>query len=270
MTDILLNVENVSGGYGERDILRGVNLTLKSGDFLGVIGPNGSGKSTLLRAITGLLHLSSGNIKLMEKPIKSFTRQQQARLIAVVPAVTHPTFSFTVREIVELGRHPHLGRFKSPGKIDAEAVDTAMELADVAHLAKRSIDHLSSGELQRVIIARALAQQPRILLLDEPTAHLDIGHQLDIFTLLRKLSEEHGIGTICISHDINLAAEYCPQIALFSEGRIFTSGTATEVVTEENLLSVYGALVCVAQNPHSGQPHILVTRAPIINLETEE
>ena len=258
----VLEAIDVVVGYNQRDVLRGVSLALYPGEFLGIIGPNGSGKSTLIKALTGILRLRDGQVRLAGRPLRDSSPREQARLVAVVPQVSVPLFAFSVREVVEMGRHPHLGHFASFSPADREAVDEAIALTDVAYLEHRSIDQLSSGELQRVTIARALAQRPRVLLLDEPTAHLDLGHQLDIFELLVRLNRERGLSVLCISHDLNLAAEFCRRLVLLSAGRVFAAGTAAEVITEENLQAVYGALVRVHANPLSGQPLVLHSRAP--------
>jgi iron complex transport system ATP-binding protein len=263
----MLEARGLIAGYGEREILHGVDLTLSAGEFVGVIGPNGSGKSTLIKALTGVLPAPPGQVLLAGKPLREYTPREQARFLAVVPQPSVPLFAFSVRQLVEMGRHPYLGRFAGLGTEDRAAVDEALALTDVEHLQHRTVDHLSAGELQRVTIARALAQRPRILLLDEPTAHLDIGHQMDIFELLVRLSREQGLAVLCISHDLNLAAEYCARLLLFSVGRIYAAGDATAVVTEENLRAVYGTLVRVQASPYSGQPIVLVSRAPRLGEE---
>lgn len=263
----VLEASTLVGGYGERDVLRGVELALFPGEFLGVIGPNGSGKSTLIKALTGILPLRQGEVRLAGRPLRDYTPREQARLVAVVPQVSVPVFAFSVREVVEMGRNPHLGRFSAPGPLDRDAVDEALTLTDVVHLQHRAIDQLSSGELQRVTIARALAQHPRVLLLDEPTAHLDLGHQLDIFDLLVRLNVEQGLSVLCVSHDLNLAAEYCRRLVLFSVGKVYATGSANEVITEANLQAVYGTLVRVEANPYSGQPLVLHSRAPRVEEE---
>lgn len=256
----MLEGDALVAGYNGRDVLHMVSLSLHAGEFLGVIGPNGSGKSTLIKALTGVLPLRAGEVRLAGKPLHSYTSREQAQIVAVVPQPSVPVFAFSVREMVEMGRHPHLGRFTGLQARDHQAVDQAIAMTDIAHLQSRTVDQLSAGELQRVIIARALAQQPRVLLLDEPTAHLDIGHQMDIFALLVRLSSEQGLAVLCISHDLNLAAEYCRRLLLFSVGRVFAEGEPSAVVTEENLLAVYGTLVRVQSSPYSGQPMVLVSR----------
>lgn len=261
-TELMLEAQELVAGYDARDVLRGVSLQLSAGEFLGVIGPNGSGKSTLIKALTGILPLRQGSVHLAGRPLQAYSSREHARLVAVVPQPSVPVFAFTVREMVEMGRHPHLGRFTSLGETDRRSVDEAITLTDISHLQQRTVDQLSAGELQRVTIARALAQNPQVLLLDEPTAHLDIGHQMEVFALLVRLSRERHLAVLCISHDLNLAAEYCHRLLLFSEGRIVAEGDPTSVVTEELLRAVYGTLVRVQASPVSGQPVVLVSRAP--------
>lgn len=260
----ILEASDVACGYNGHEVLHGVNLALHAGEFLGVIGPNGSGKSTLIKALTGVLPLRQGEVRIAGRSLREYRPLELARILAVVPQLSVPAFAFSVRETVEMGRHPHQRGFGALGPADRAVVEEALELTDVAHLQQRPIDRLSSGELQRVTIARALAQRPRVLLLDEPTAHLDIGHQLDIFELLVRLNREQRVAVLCISHDLNLAAEYCGRLLLFSVGRVYASGSATEVVTAENLGAVYGTLVRVEANPYSGQPIVLHTRPPEI------
>jgi len=263
----ILQASGIAGGYNGHEVLHGVDLALYPGEFLGVIGPNGSGKSTLIKALTGILPLKRGEVCVNGRSLRDYKPLELARMLAVVPQLSVPAFAFTVREMVEMGRHPHQRGFGSLTPEDRKAVDEAVELTDITHLQKRAIDQLSSGELQRVTIARALAQRPRILLLDEPTAHLDIGHQLDIFELLVRLNREQGVAVLCISHDLNLATEYCGRLLLFSVGTVYATGSATEVVTAENLCAVYGTLVRVEANPYSGQPFVLHTRATEVEEE---
>lgn len=256
----LLEAEAVVAGYDERDVLRGVSLSLHAGDFLGIIGPNGCGKSTLLAALSGWLPLRHGAIRLQGQPLAAHSQQELARLLAVVPQASTPAFAFNVRETVAMGRYPHLGRFAVPSARDRAIIDEALALTDLIHLQRRPVDQLSGGEYQRVTIARALAQQPRVLLLDEPTAHLDLGHQQAIFELLVRLHREHHMGILCVSHDINLAAEYCPRLLLMSLGQVVVNGTPEEVITETHLGDVYCTLVRVHANPYSGQPLVVLQK----------
>ncbi|MDZ4816718.1 MAG: heme ABC transporter ATP-binding protein [Verrucomicrobiota bacterium] len=252
----LLEATNIKSGYKTREVIRDISFKVRSGTLLGVIGPNGSGKSTLIKTLTGLVPLTGGTILLKGRHLSLYKALERAENMSVVPQIEQPAFAFSVREVVEMGRHPHhlpkdiLGNHQT-------SVQNALEATDTAHLAKRRIDELSSGELQRVMIARALAQETPVMLLDEPTAHLDLAHQQSIFELLVRLSHTQGKAIICVSHDLNLAAEYCDALMLVSIGKIFTMGAPREVLTAQNLQSVYGTLVYVRDNPVSGQPLVL-------------
>ena len=251
----LLELQQVVSGYrADRPVLHGVDLQLHRGDFVGLLGPNGCGKSTLIRAITGIIALESGRVILGGRQLQSLNRREIARLAGVVPQDGAGKFAFSVREVVMMGRHAYMGRFRSPSREDESSVSSAMEQTQVDHLARRSVVELSGGERQRVIIARALAQRPAVLLLDEPTNHLDINHQVEVFDLLYRLNREDGMTLLCVTHDLNFAAEYCSRIVLMKEGRIFAHGRPSEVVTEPNINEVYGARVRVAMR--EGTPHV--------------
>ena len=254
----VLAAERIVCGYDEQAVLHGISLALQTGEFLGVIGPNGCGKSTLLAALTGWLPLRQGSVRLEGKPLAQYGTQSIAQLVAVVPQASTPAFAFTVRETVEMGRYPHMGRLATVTAADRRIVDEALELTDLTHLEGRQVDRLSGGEYQRVTIARALAQQPRVLLLDEPTAHLDLGHQQAIFSLLVNLHTTQQMAILCVSHDINLAATYCGRLILLSQGNIVAEGSPEAVVTEELMQRVYGSLVRVHANPDHGGPLVVL------------
>jgi len=254
---LTISAENVIGGYNAgQKILNGVSFELHENELLGVIGPNGSGKSTLIKALTGILPYQQGDIHIMGKPLRDYSPYELARIVAVVPTPSVPLFAFTVRETISMGRYVRREKDHTRNK---EIVELAAKNTDTFHLLERNIDNLSAGELQRVIIARALAQEPKILLLDEPTAHLDISHQMEIFNLLKDLSKK-SVAIFCVSHDLNLAAEFSSRLLLFSVGKVFEDGDPTTVITEKNLASVYGTLVRVQSNPFSGQPLVLPSR----------
>ena len=258
----ILSLQRVHSGYRtDVPVIRGVDLALEAGDFVGLIGPNGCGKSTLIRSITGVIPVLAGRVLLDGHPTAAMTRRAMARLMAVVPQESTGEFAFTVREIVMMGRHPYLGRFRGPHRSDREAVDEAMRATDTAALARRSIAELSGGERQRVIIARALAQQPRVMLLDEPTNHLDINHQVEVMDLLFELSRAQDLAILCVTHDLNFASEYCDRLVLMDQGRIVANGTPLEVLTPELISTVYGVDVRVEPGPAGSGPRIApVTR----------
>jgi len=243
-------------GYDGRTVLRGVDLEVGEGEFRGVLGPNGSGKSTLLRALTGVRPLAAGSVELFGTPLASLGRRAVARLVGVVPQTATPAFEYTVREIVAMGRTPYLGRLQSERRGDREAVRRALAETETADLAERLIGELSAGEAQRVAIARALAQEPRVLLLDEPTTYLDIGHQAEILDLLHELNAGSGLTVVCISHDINLAAQYCTRLTMLDAGAVVAEGPPEEIVTVERLQSVYGARVVVDHDTPRARPRV--------------
>jgi iron complex transport system ATP-binding protein len=251
-----IEAQNIKFKYSDSWILKSVAFQTHEGEFLGVIGPNGSGKTTLIKIIDGLLIPDEGAIFLRGQNIKHFSRNEIAKIVAMVPQDAPVVFPFTVQEVVMMGRTPHLGRLRFEGKTDFEIVRKAMEITDILPFASRSINELSGGERQRVLIARALAQQPQIILLDESTAFLDIKHQLDFFDLIKVLNREEGLTVITVTHDINLASLFCDRVLLLRDGNIHSIGTPHEVITESNIKEVYEANVMVDRNPITGLPRV--------------
>lgn len=241
-------------------VLTQFSLDVRPGVFLGIVGPNGSGKSTLVRALSRALRPASGAVLLDGRDLYAgLSAREAARAIGVVPQETAVSLDFTVREVVRMGRAPHLPRrpFASETAQDERIVDGAMRDARVESLADRAVPTLSGGERQRVLFARALAQQPDVILLDEPTAHLDLRHQTEALTLARALAHGGGKAVLAVLHDVNLASAYCDELVLLDAGRIVAQGTPEEVVTAENLQEVYGARVWVRRHPASGRPLVL-------------
>ncbi len=222
-----------------------------------MIGPNSSGKTTLLKILDGIFEPERGNVFLCERDLRKLSRAEIARQIAVVPQEMEVPFSFTVGEIVLMGRSPYLGRFSWEKKKDLDVAREGMVLTDVLHLEKRPFFALSQGEKQRVLMARALAQEPKIILLDEPTSHLDINHQVELNELIRRLNDEKGLSVLNISHDLNFAAEYSHRMVLLHQGTIFAAGRPEDVITVENIRRVYETTVLVERNPLSGAPRVI-------------
>jgi iron complex transport system ATP-binding protein len=256
--DAILQALALRASYGDSEVLRGLDLAIDAGEMVGLLGPNGSGKSTLLRVLSGLLQPTGGRVQLSGASLHSYPARQRARLIGLVPQYATIPFAFSVTDIVAMGRNPYLGLMASPGPEDFAAINAALERTDCLHLRDRLVTELSGGELQRVIIARALAQEARILLLDEPTAHLDLNHQLDIARMLRQLNRERGLTVLWVSHDLNLAAEFCERLVMLQDGRIVADGTPSEVITPQWLAQVYGLRLPVAANPSSGRPQVII------------
>ena len=239
-------------------VLKGISLQVREGEFVGLIGPNGSGKSTLLRVISKALPFTRGDIRLMGEDIRSISSRYLARKLAVVSQFQGGINSdFTVEEFVLLGRTPYLRRWQLvEGRHDLKIAEQSMALTDIIDFRYRKVWQLSGGELQRVLVARALTQAPRLLLLDEVTSHLDINYQLQVFDLLRCLNEERGITILAVLHDLNLAAEYCQRLVLLEKGKIFAQGPPREVITGEHIRQVYQARVDCRLDPITRKPHV--------------
>lgn len=254
----MIEIRGLTCGYGDKTILRDVSLSVRKGQFFGIIGPNGSGKTTLLKAITRLVKITGGEILLEGTDMRQLRVSQIARSLAVV-SQTVPSLPMTVREFVLLGRTPYYRRFQFfEGGRDALIADKAMELTGIAHLKDALMSEMSAGEVQLAFIARGLAQEPKVLLLDEPTSHLDITHQVGILDLVRRLNRQEGLTVVIILHDLNLASEYCDTIALFGDGRVQKCGPPTEVLDYRAIEEVYKTVVIVRENPLSGKPFVLI------------
>jgi iron complex transport system ATP-binding protein len=251
----MIIVDDISSGYGgEEDILHDISFSLGEGEFLGIIGPNGSGKSTLLKSIAGILNLSKGIVKIDDLDVSKVSPKEMAKTLGVVPQETAISFDYSVFDIVMMGRHAYIGRFSRESANDVEIVNQAIDKCNLRHLAERSVNEISGGERQRVIIARALAQQPKVLLLDEATSHLDINHQMEILNLIKDLS---GVTKIGVFHDLNLASQYCDRLILLNHGKVCSSGPPNKVITQKNLSEFYGINAVVAVNPITKKPKIV-------------
>ena len=261
-TPLPLRFTDVRVRYPQRTVnaLDGVSLDVVVGKVTAVVGPNGSGKSTLVRALLGRVPLSGGSIELNGRNISGLDRREFARTIAVVPQREEPASPLLVRELIPLGRHAHQGLFHAPTREDNEAVERAIDRADVRDTLDRRTDELSGGEWQRVRIARALAQESRILVLDEPTTFLDVGHEMAVFELIDALASE-GRAVLLVSHQLNLVARFASRIVLLHEGRVAASGGVHEVMRGEILERVYRWPLVVTRDPAIGAPALLPLRS---------
>jgi iron complex transport system ATP-binding protein len=255
-----LTLDNVTAGYRHKPILHAIAAQLDEGAMTSVIGPNGAGKTTLMRVITGLIRPTGGQVTLFGRRPGDIAPRERAALVGVVPQSVEVPVAFSVAEIVMLGRTRMLSQWRGPGREDDKAVERAMAYADVTDLRDQPFCELSGGEKQRVIIAMVLAQQPRLILMDEATSHLDINHRIEIMQIIERLNTEHGTTVLMISHDLNLAAEFSRRMILLDRGRIVADGPPREVLTREILSRVYNCEVCVQQNATGNG--VTVTPAP--------
>ncbi len=254
-----VSVQGISCRYDAVPALDGVTLDVKRREFIGIVGPNGSGKTTLLRAIHGLLGPTRGTVLLEGRDLGTLAAREIAATVASVPQHSRDGFGFTVSEVVMMGRYPHQRPFGRERPADVEAVRRALERTGTWALRGRSVDALSGGERQRVLLARALAQDPRVLLVDEPTAHLDIRFQLEMMDLIAGLTAEH-LTVIAALNDLNLAAMYCGRLILLAGGRIAAMGAPAMVLDPSTVRAVYGAEVEVHPHPVTGRPSVTVLR----------
>ena len=258
MSDPLIQVKNISFAYDEQDnILANISFDINEGEFIGIIGPNGAGKSTLIKLLAGLLHLSSGTIVLNGKNVANYLPKQLAQIMGYVPQTVEIPFTFTVQQVVEMGRFPYLQGIFHQDIDTGQEVDKAMQWMDLNGLSSRSFSTLSGGEQQRAIIASVLAQQARLLLLDEPTSALDLKHQQGIYRILKRLAEEEGKTIIIVTHDINLAAQFCKRLILMDKGKIVADGSPDQVLQFQLIQLVYGVKVYIDVNPLTKSLYIL-------------
>lgn len=251
-----LRIKNISFFYDSIRALDNVTFAAKESEILGIIGPNGSGKTTLLKCINKVLEPQGGSILINETDISDFDRKEIARLIGVVPQISK-IFSFQVLDVIMMGRYPHIDGLGAEKPSDFEAVKKAMTLTGIPHLSERYIGELSGGEFQKVIIARALAQEPEILLLDEPTTHLDINHQLEILELIRKITRKNQLTTLLVSHNLNMAARFCDKLLLLSTGKVHSIGSVDEVLTPEKIKEVFQVHADVSYHKQIGSYQII-------------
>lgn len=253
----MLNIHSLTIAYQERIVLDDLSLEVARGEILAVVGPNGVGKSTLVRALSGVLPPVSGQVNLENRDLTQLSPMQRARLMAVVPQARELPGAYTVYQTVLLGRTPYLSWLGHAGTGDHAAVRVALEQTRTLELAERPVGELSGGEQQLVLLARALAQDAPVLLLDEPTTHLDLAHQSNLLNLVRRLSKEKNLTVLMVLHDLNLASLYADRVALMVSGRIHAIGKPSEVLTTDNLSAVYQVAVNVIPHPDYGNPLIL-------------
>ena len=256
----MIEVDSVFFRYHQDWVLQDVSFQVRKGAFVGVIGPNGSGKTTLLKILYRLLTPQRGEVLFDHFSLKKMSRGEIAKKIAVVAQEAYPAFPFRVIEMVLMGRSPYLGHLMFESPKDLEIAKRAMEWTEILPISQRPIDELSGGERKRVYIARALTQEPEVILLDEPTTNLDIHHQVESLDLVLSLNREKGLTILMASHDLNLASEYCDRLILLQHGKIFHMGPPEEVMTRENIEKVYGCQVWVDRNPVSGMPRVSLLR----------
>ena len=255
---ISLQINRVYFSYFNGLVLHNISLSIRAGEMISLLGPNGSGKTTLIKLISGILKPKQGEIRLDGSNLNRLDRKSIARSLAVVPQQFYIPYAFTVGEIVMLGRIPFLRAFTNESETDRQSVYDAMELVGISELKERRFDELSGGERQKVMLATALAQEPRLLLLDEPTVHLDITNQVEIMELVKRLHVEQGLTIIAAMHDLNLAALYFDRMVLLKEGKVLADGTPAQVLTEDTIRDAFSASVRVGPHPITGTPHIIV------------
>ncbi len=251
-----ITVSNLSLSFGKRNVLRHLSFSVEKGDFFIIIGPNASGKTTLMKLMAGILKPQKGQIEILGLPNRSYTPKALAREVAFVPQRLPVDLPFTVGEAVLLGRAPYQGALGIERERDLEIAQQAMQFTEVVHLSGSTLGQLSGGEQQRVFIARAICQEPEIMLLDEPTAALDLAHQVKVMDLMEKLKKEKGITVIMISHDVNLAAMYGDQVLLLKDGEIVCRGEPRDVLSFQKLEETYGCRLLVDESPLGGFPRV--------------
>mgnify|MGYP002631002301 CR=1 FL=1 len=255
--------------YGSLPVIRDVSFSVSKGEFFIVIGPNGSGKTTLLKVMAAITAFQGGKLEILGKPMEKYSRKSLARIMALVPQTVPEDLPFTVRELVLMARSPHMGLLGLEGDHDIQMAEEAMAFTGVEPLADRKMDQLSGGERQRAFIARAICQDPQIILLDEPTAALDLAHQVRVMDLMEKLRTEKGLTIVMVSHDINLAAMYATCLMLLKKGRIIKMGIPSEVLTFKTLEEAYECPLLVDESPLGNFQRVTLVPRKFINSELQ-
>lgn len=252
----MLRAEELRFEYARRPVLDGVSLQVVEGELVGLVGPNGAGKSTLVRCLHGALQPKSGAVRLGERELRALSRLEIARTLAVVPQQCEIAFPVAVRHFVGLGRFAREARLRGPSRADREVVESCLKELGLGELAERAVDELSGGEFRRVLIAQALAQEPRLLLFDEPVQQLDLLHQIEVMEFARSFTRRGGTAAIVVLHDLALAARYCDRLAVLSRGRIVAEGEPSQVLTESLLRDVWGVRAAIERSPATGTIHV--------------
>lgn len=254
--DYEVRVEGLDFSYGNKSILKNINLSIKTGSFVSIIGPNGSGKSTFLRNLSRYLKPQKGVIMLGDDDIRKLSQKEISKRISVVPQNILMEFDYKVKDIVLMGRYPYVKRLKGETAEDIKIAERAMKYTNTLEFSNRHFSELSGGEKQRVILAQALAQQPRVLLMDEPISHLDLQYQVEILDLVKKMTLEEGLTSIAVLHDLNMASTYSDYIIMMKEGKVFCKGEPEKVLTVENIARTFNTNVSISKNPITGKPYI--------------
>lgn len=254
----MLRVDRLDKSYGERKILDQLDFTVAEGEFVGILGPNGSGKSTLLKLLSGVEKPEGGELTLNEAPLSSYSRKHLSRILAVLQQEPIPSVNFTVREVVEMGRYPYQNWLGDEKSRSGEIVDAILGQLNLAELQHCSLTELSGGERQRVALGKAMAQEPSLLLLDEPTTYLDIGYQIQMMDIVKAWQRERKTTIVAVLHDLNLASMYCDRLLLLHEGKIAGIGSPEELVRGDLILRVYGTNPIVVDHPLYRLPQILL------------
>jgi len=257
MISTMLKLDKINFSYGTARVLQDINLSVSRGEFIAIIGPNGAGKSTLIKLIDRILPADSGQIQLDGRPLPAISHKELARTIAYLPQETNFAFSYTVREVILMGRFPYQKGVRAYNAEDFKVVQEMISLMEIERFSSRHFNELSGGEKQRVMIASALAQNPSIILLDEPTSALDLHHQIAIYQILKKLKEEKNLTVFVVTHDINLAAQFCDRVVLMGEGRLIRDGIPEEVLQFQLLQDTFGVKVYIDINPLTKSLYIL-------------
>ncbi len=260
----MLQVEGLRKSYGDALVLEGIDFAVRQGEFFGILGPNGSGKSTLLKLISGVDKPDSGKLRLDGKPVASYTHKQLSRIVAVLQQESLPPVDFTVREVVEMGRYPYQNWMGAEKGNAGALVDSIVDKLELAGLQDRSLQFLSGGERQRVALGKVMAQQPRLLLLDEPTTYLDIGFQIQMMDSIKAWQAEEDLTVVAVLHDLNLASIYCDRMLMLHKGRIRGLGAPSEIVRSELIEEVYGTRAIIVEHPVHRLPQIMLQQGGVL------